>query len=89
MNMGFVLGCELVDNLGIVCFAILIRLLVKADIGSGLFNISSISIEQSLSNLIQSTLRICYFRFVSSGVESFDLRNIDEWLVLYWSPWIP
>ena len=57
MNQGFVFGCGLVEDLGIVCFAILIKMLVKADIGSGLLNISSsISIEQILSNLIQSAL---------------------------------
>ena len=37
------------------------RVLVKADIGSGLLNIpSSISIEQTLSNLIQSAFWICF-----------------------------
>ena len=80
MNQGFVLGCGLVEDLGIVCFAILIRVLVKADIGTGLLNIpSSISVERSLSNLIQSALWICHFGFVSSGEEFFDLRNIKEW----------
>ena len=76
VNQGFVL----LEDLAIVCFAILIRVLVKADIGSGLLNISSsIRVEQSLLNLIQSALWISHFGFVSSGVEFFDLRSIGEW----------
>ena len=68
MNQGFVFRCGL--DLGIVGFAILIRVLVKADSGSGLLSISSsIRVEQSLLNLIQSVLWISHFRFVSSVVE--------------------
>ena len=53
MSQWFVLGFVLVEGFGIVCFAILIRVLLKVDIGSGILNISSlISVEQSLSNLI-------------------------------------
>ena len=80
MNQGFVFGCGLVEDLEIVCFAILIRVLEKADIGSGLLSISlSIKVEQSLLNLIQSALWTSHFRIVFSGVEFFDLRNIGEW----------
>ena len=76
MNQGFVLGCGLVEDLRIVCFAILIRVLVKADI-EGIFNKPDpISVEKSLSNFIQSALWIYHSEFVSSGVKFFDLRTV-------------